>query len=170
MKPGSALDPWALTGGNEGQHGDCELSTSALRRARGFHTGTLTEAGELRLHYVYDCGAMTRYAAERQREIKRYIKGVGVGTAIDLLFISHAHADHLNGLEQLLDSKAGLEVDMIVLPLLNVADRLIAFARTRAEDPASAQNSFYRAFGVDPGGGAAALRPREDHLRGTGRS
>ena len=65
-----------------------------------------------------------------------------------MLFISHAHADHLNGVEQLLEP--GLKVDTIVLPLLNVADRLIAYGRDLADDAASAQNAFYRDFVIDP--------------------
>jgi hypothetical protein len=104
---------------------------------------------------------MTRYAAELRRQIGNHLKCVGARSPLDVLFISHIHADHLNGLEQLLDGRHGLDVDTIVLPLVDVIDRLIAFARTAAEDSASVQSSFYRAFVVDPGGALGRFRPRQ---------
>jgi hypothetical protein len=126
-----------------------------------FHAAALHEDDALRLSYIYDCGAMQRYATERQRQIRNHFKRVGARSPLDVLFISHIHADHLNGLEQLLDGTHGLDVDTIILPLVNVADRLIAFARTVAEDSASALNRFYRAFVVDPGEALGRFRPRQ---------
>jgi glyoxylase-like metal-dependent hydrolase (beta-lactamase superfamily II) len=126
-----------------------------------FHTAALYEDDALRLSYVYDCGAMQRYATERQRQITNHLKHVGARSPLDILFISHIHADHLNGLEQLLDRTHGLHVDTIVLPLVDVTDRLIAFARTVAKDSASAQSSFYRAFIVDPSEALGRFRPRQ---------
>ncbi|MEI8701880.1 hypothetical protein [Mesorhizobium sp. ISC15] len=125
-----------------------------------FHTAVLHGDDELRLSYVYDCGAMERYATERKREIRKYLQRVGARSSLDLLFMSHVHADHLNGLEQLLDDTRGLDVDTVVLPLVNVADRLIAFARTVAEDRASAESRFYRDFVIDPGDALERFRPR----------
>jgi hypothetical protein len=56
----------------------------------------------------------------------------------------------MNGVERLLDKTNGLAVKTIVMPLLNVEDRLIAYARAASEDALSAQNSFYQAFMADP--------------------
>lgn len=126
-----------------------------------FHTASLCENGQKGLFYVYDCGAMARYATQRKREIKNHLKRVGARSRLDLLFISHVHADHLNGLEYLLNGTDGLHVDTIVLPLIDVADRLIAFARTAAEDPASAQSDFYRDLVVDPGEALGRFQPRQ---------
>jgi hypothetical protein len=102
------------------------------------------------MRYVVDCGAMTKYASKRDARIDAYLMEVGAKQPLDLLFISHAHADHLNGVERLLDKVKGLVVKTIVLPLLNVEDRLIAYARAASEDPMSADNVFYKDFVVDP--------------------
>ncbi len=75
-----------------------------------------------------------------------------------MLILSHAHADHLNGLPRL---RTGLTVDTIMLPLLSVKDRLIAFARSLAEAPALFRDSFYREFIADPATALARLEPRQ---------
>lgn len=125
-----------------------------------FHSGFLLEGDRLRLSYVYDCGAMAKYADARNREIDQYHRVAALYGVekLDLLFLSHVHADHVNGVERLLGS---LEVDTIVLPLLNVKDRLIAYGRTAVEDPASAQSGFYRDFVVDPASALSRFRPRQ---------
>jgi hypothetical protein len=120
-----------------------------------FHSAELLEDGEVRLRYVVDCGAMSKYAAARNARIDAYLEEVGIQQPLDLLFISHAHADHLNGVGRLLDKSKGLAVKTIVMPLMSIEDRLIAFARTALEDAASTADSFVRAFAVDP---VAAVR------------
>lgn len=123
-----------------------------------FHTAQLEEDGRI-FRYVFDCGAMSTYKTVRSTRISEYRKAVGSNALLDVLFISHAHADHLNGLEQLL--APGLEVDTIVLPLMNVVDRLIAYGRDLADDAASAQNAFYRDFIIDPSSALARFKPRQ---------
>lgn len=123
-----------------------------------FHSAQLEEDGRV-FRYVFDCGAMSTYKAVRAARIKEYRKGCGSNALVDVLFISHAHADHLNGLEQLLSP--GLKVDTIVLPLMNVADRLIAYCRDLADDAASAQNGFYRNFIIDPATALGRFKPRQ---------
>ncbi|WP_294103837.1 hypothetical protein [Sphingomonas sp.] len=103
---------------------------------------------------------MAKYADARNREIDKYHRVArlyGV-EKLDLLFLSHVHADHVNGVERLLGLQ---EVDTIVLPLLNVKDRLIAYGWTAVEDPASAQNGFYRDLIVDPASALSRFRPRQ---------
>jgi hypothetical protein len=126
-----------------------------------FHSGEIREDNDLRHRYVYDCGAMGKYASHRDARIKSYLSREGARSTLHTLFLSHIHADHINGLEQLLDKTAGLTVDTIILPLINVADRLTAYARTTVEDPASAQNEFYRKFIVDPTAALSRFRPRQ---------
>lgn len=124
-----------------------------------FHAGKLLDDKELKLRYVVDCGAMTKYASQLNSQIDAYLKEVGAKNSLDLLFISHAHADHLNGVERLLDKVKGLVVKTIVLPLLNLEDRLIAFARTAVEDTTSANSAFYKAFVIDPASAFVPFNP-----------
>jgi hypothetical protein len=115
-----------------------------------FQAGELRTGSTLRLRYVYDCGAMAKYAKARDARIDTYLGEVGAKQPLELLFISHAHADHLNGVERLLDKTSGLAVKTIVMPLLNVEDRLVAYSRAALEDAMSAQSLFYQAFVSDP--------------------
>lgn len=124
-----------------------------------FQAGDLFDDKSLRMRYVVDCGAMTKYASRRDERIDAYLNEVGAKQPLDFLFISHAHADHLNGVERLLDNVTGLVVKTIVLPLLNVEDRLIAYARAASEDPMSVDNEFYRAFVVDPPSALGRFNP-----------
>lgn len=124
-----------------------------------FQAGKLLEDKTLQLRYVVDCGAMGKYTSQLNSRIDAFLGEVGAIKSLDLLFISHAHADHLNGIERLLDKAKGLVVKTIVLPLLNVEDRLIAFARTALEDPISADSAFYKAFVVDPASALSRFNP-----------
>lgn len=122
-----------------------------------FHTAYLGEGGKV-FRYVFDCGSMSTYRSHRVARVRAYHENMFPNRFLDVLFISHAHADHLNGVEHLL---TGLEVDTIVLPLMNVADRLIAFGRDLVEDAASVQDSFYRDFIIDPRSAVSRFRPRQ---------
>ncbi|MBV8685522.1 MAG: hypothetical protein JOZ90_16655 [Alphaproteobacteria bacterium] len=126
-----------------------------------FHSAALIEDDELRLRYVYDCGAKALYEEARSNRVDELVVSVGRGERLDLLFLSHVHEDHVNGVEQLLDGTTGLQVDTIVLPLLGVEDRLIAFARSVSEDPAAAGNGFYRDLVADPIGTLSRFNPRQ---------
>jgi hypothetical protein len=126
-----------------------------------FQAGELQEDGVLRLRYVVDCGAMTKYAATRDARIDEYLEMVGAKQPLDLLFVSHAHADHLNGVARLLDKVNGLAVKTIVMPLLNIEDRLIAYARAASEDMMSAEESFFRAFVADPASALSRFGPEQ---------
>lgn len=74
----------------------------------GFTVGWVeTDLGQLR--WVYDCGSMDTQPLED--EIKLFC----AGGSVDLLFISHLHADHVNGIDMLLSEGRAVEV---VLPYL----------------------------------------------------
>ncbi|MFW2357778.1 hypothetical protein, partial [Hydrogenophaga sp.] len=111
------------------------------------------------LKYVVDCGSMTMYASARDREISKVISQWGIWTKVDFLFVSHAHADHVNGLRKLFDPTSGLRVETVFMPLLSVEERLFAFARTSVEDPLAASDDFYREFTADPIAALTQLEP-----------
>ena len=126
-----------------------------------FHSAELLEEGKLRLRYVYDCGAMTKYAGPRSDRVRSYLQNIDARSRLDLLFISHVHADHLNGLPQLLQTNTGLDVDTIVLPYFDMIERLIGYARDVTLDPASVRNDFFREFVVDPIPALSSFEPRQ---------
>lgn len=130
---------------------------------QGFFSSGLVSGDDLRpFSYVYDCGAMGRYAAARDREIRKCLRCLKHNQGrLDVLFLSHMHADHINGLPRLLDPVKGVHVDTIVLPLVNVQERLIAFARTAAVDPVAAGDVFYQRFVVAPGEALGEFNPRQ---------
>lgn len=134
----------------------------------GFHAGCICEDSEAKLRYVVDCGAMGKYSAARERWVDEYLMWDAPKTPLDLLFITHAHADHLNGVEQLLNSSHGMVARTIVMPLLNVVDRLLAFARSAFEDPASATSEFYIRFAIDPVADLSQFEPGQIILVGRG--
>lgn len=133
-----------------------------------FHAGWVGfQDAEEKFFYVYDCGAMNKFATARDREIKKLSACVGEGARLDLLVISHMHADHVNGVEALVtDGK--LQVDTIMLPMVEMKERLLSFATTVHDDPASAESNFYREFIVDPVATVSRFDPRIILLVGRG--
>lgn len=127
----------------------------------GFHTGELMEDQSARVRYAVDCGAMSTYGAARNESIDGYLNWQSDGDELDYLFITHAHDDHLNGVERLLDKANGKKVKVIVMPLLNVVDRLISYARSASFDPTAATSGFYRDFIVDPVAAVSRFGPEQ---------
>ena len=68
---------------------------------------------------VYDCGSLTL----NQEEIKERIEDVFCkGHQIDILFISHFHADHINGIKAL---KEHCKIKKVVIPLIDDEEKTI---------------------------------------------
>lgn len=109
-----------------------------------FHAGLLSSGSGERLTYVYDCGSQQMFATQRAAAIAEYRDRIG-DWPLDVLFLSHAHADHVNGVPDLLDA---LEVGTIVIPLLGVYERLVAFARSLAHR--DRPDGFVEDWTVDP--------------------
>jgi len=122
-----------------------------------FHSANLIR-DDFNFRYVYDCGAMSKYSKDRSAAIQAYIASPENKGTLDVLFLSHAHADHINGVRELLSK---LNVDTIVLPLLSPQDRLLAFARSLAEDPGLITDSFYLNFITNPETALAEFSPRQ---------
>jgi hypothetical protein len=125
---------------------------------QGFFHTAMVESVDGTFRYVYDCGATPKYRKSLDAAIRAYRTSIEVTRRLDVLFISHAHADHVNGIARLLK---GLDVDTIMLPLLTVEERLIAFARSASESPALVNDAFYRHFIADPAAALAQFAPRQ---------
>lgn len=111
------------------------------------------------LLYVYDCGSLANYATERKAAIDDFHRQTARGK-IDILFLSHMHEDHISGVSQLCDPTHGSQVDTVVLPLLNVIDRLICFARASAE-AGGREDEFIQAMALDPVAAISRFNPRQ---------
>ena len=125
----------------------------------GFHTATVYLPNK-RLHYVFDCGSIQRNALCRQ--IADYSQNP---TSIDVLFVSHFHKDHINGLDTFLATSG--PVENVVIPYLEPEDRaFIVLAEMSAgrlskllADFVSDPEDWFRSRGVQyvfrlrPGGG-----------------
>lgn len=71
-----------------------------------------------RFSYVYDCGSERSTAFNAELALYRSACG---GTT-DILFISHLHADHINGIDRL---QAMAPAKTVVVPYLDVLERLL---------------------------------------------
>lgn len=71
---------------------------------------------------VYDCGSGTSKMTPKalEKKINSAFSDKDVKDEIDILFISHFHADHINGLEFL---KNNFKIKNVVLPLLDEKDK-----------------------------------------------
>ncbi|QDO89499.1 MBL fold metallo-hydrolase [Ornithinimicrobium ciconiae] len=122
-----------------------------------FHSGDV-QVGDRRVLYVYDCGALApgqltgRIPDSLTREIAVFRERHG--DEIDLLFVSHYHADHINGLPSLLQ---GAHLETAVIPLVPIAERLLVFAQALAT--ALEITDWYRDVIADP---ASAIRDIAD--------
>ncbi|QGJ72871.1 MBL fold metallo-hydrolase [Sinorhizobium meliloti] len=133
-----------------------------------FHSARLLHDDAVRLRYVYDCGAMKKYSAALKRSVASLLADADAGCRLELLFISHIHADHVSGLPLLLDARKGMSVDTIVLPFFNVIDRLIEFAKCANDDPSIRRDAFYKEFVVDPVAALSRFNPRQILLVSSG--
>ena len=79
--------------------------------------------GSEQLTVVYDCGSLTGAVGGASRDFLRKVtSALPRGTVIDLLFISHFHEDHVNGLATL---KKQHPVRAVVLPKLSEEARIL---------------------------------------------
>ena len=68
---------------------------------------------------VYDCGSTTLKIREIEKEIERVFPK---GHQIDFLFISHFHADHINGINKL---RKHCRIKEVIMPLINDKTEII---------------------------------------------
>ena len=109
----------------------------------GFHSGHVQIEQNV-FRYIYDCVA--KKGRLRDSEINAYLALLPDGARLDLLFISHFHADHVNGLNHLL---ASVNCDGAVIPYLRPFERLCLVA---ADASAGTQDFDRFQFILDPVG------------------
>lgn len=80
----------------------------------GMFSGKL-DAGNSKFRWVYDCGTFSKHA-----NLDREIEKVSEEGNLDILFLSHMDADHVNGVGKLLKE---CSVDTVVMPYLSIRSR-----------------------------------------------
>ncbi|MEM7515326.1 MAG: hypothetical protein AAF368_00180 [Planctomycetota bacterium] len=124
----------------------------------GFHAAILhADEAEPPFRYVYDCGALPKYAHARTREIDAFLEDK---SEIDILFLSHIHADHVNGVKRLLAPSGGVRAKTIMLPNLHVAERLMAYGEGLS-DGSARRDAFVRDMAIDPVEALGRFEPDE---------
>ncbi len=91
--------------------------------------------GENKINIVYDCGTSTK-SFDINKEIRA---NFDKGEDILIVFISHLHEDHVNGLEYLLNY---CNVKNIIFPLTSKSDRCIYAIRYLCNSPNNNQTDF----------------------------
>lgn len=84
-----------------------------------FYTEVFRSATKRHFVMVYDCGSETADSSmdlSLDAQINLFKNSLGRQPKIDLLFISHFHADHIKGVSNLI---AGVKVDKTVIPMLD---------------------------------------------------
>lgn len=98
----------------------------------GFHTGVLG-FNKPTFRWAYDCGSWRKREtlALRIEEFLRRARRSGGQRDLDILFVSHFDADHVNGLERLFAGIDGVptKVRMVVAPYLGPMNSLAVIAR-----------------------------------------
>jgi glyoxylase-like metal-dependent hydrolase (beta-lactamase superfamily II) len=97
----------------------------------GFHTGNIKtwemataadpepfERALASFNYVYDCGSEQNTAFNGELASYRSI----CSGRTDILFVSHLHSDHINGIDRL---QAMAPATTVVVPYLDLIDRLV---------------------------------------------
>jgi hypothetical protein len=104
-----------------------------------FYTGNIkTEPNDF--NFAYDCGSESLGEIQLNQRINDY-KSTLKSKQLDLLIISHFHADHINGLERLLKD---ITVGTVVLPYLSPVESFLYLTSNRKEKP------WYYDFLSDP--------------------
>lgn len=80
-----------------------------------------------KFNLVYDCGALNSVRGPH-KYIQTMVKEIFDGTPIDLLFISHFHADHINLLKEINPDEKARVIKRIVIPYLTKEELLLVVA------------------------------------------
>lgn len=86
-----------------------------------FYSGLIKINNTIRFKMVFDCGSLTKGAADDEIKLFRDYNFKN-DNILDLLIISHFDADHVNKLKELLDGS--IKIKRLVMPFLTFTDRL----------------------------------------------
>jgi hypothetical protein len=88
-----------------------------------FHSALIETGKSTPFRYVYDCGATPKgRLAEQTRVFRQTLRDE---RQLDLLFVSHLHEDHVNGLVHLLSEPSPIVLTQVILPYLTPLERLL---------------------------------------------
>ena len=91
-----------------------------------FYSGKIND-----FNFIYDCGSEKK--AHLEKVVKEYLNNKLSNSDIDLLVISHLHADHIAGLKYIFD--AGVHVRTVLLPYFSPIERLrLSIEKTNHSD------------------------------------
>lgn len=103
-----------------------------------FHSALVEPGKSPPFRYVYDCGATPKGRLPEQARVFR--QTLLAERQLDLLFVSHLHEDHVNGLSLLLSEPTPLVLGQVILPYLTPIERLL-LAWMERPDGAKASDS-----------------------------
>lgn len=92
------------------------------------------ELDDTRVNVLYDCGAESAHGSTLLEKIDLLAHDLQ-GENIDLLVISHLHADHLSGLGEIRQRLKNTSIETIMLPMWDVATIAIAAVPILGNDP-----------------------------------
>lgn len=105
----------------------------------GFYTETLCDNNN-EINVVYDCGGFDNYGTTKMQEyLDGYLHTGKLKKKIEAVFISHFHADHINGLQHLLENA---EVTYLILPQLTEEILMEAFVYNNSRTSDNTVNNF----------------------------
>ncbi|WPX09500.1 MBL fold metallo-hydrolase [Anaerocellum danielii] len=98
--------------------------------------GLFATATWCNFNIVYDCDSTRMSIIEDQ--VKNYVMNVLTNKKIDILFISHFHEDHINGLFYLLEMAT--EVGCIFMPYIPLINRIYIILQLLARNRKTSNN------------------------------
>lgn len=111
-----------------------------------FHSGHLRTPWHT-LNWVYDCGSIGKQQPLR-RALNSYVGHLD--TQVDLLVLSHFHADHVRGVMQLLNHDRRPHVTTVMLPFIGAKELALAYSGMVARDPRLRSESLLSKFMEHP--------------------
>lgn len=102
----------------------------ALAHQLGLAPGTIGCLTGAEFLYVYDCGSDPKRHVNREINL---LLAARPERHLDLLVLSHFDRDHICGTPELLRKPDGFEVDTILLPYVDMDERIVALGQAAAE-------------------------------------